>query len=193
MQLLLARHLSRLLRKRPSKRRPHSLLSFITRANCEPCWTTSRAMHLSVFGPGTNSTPVQQRCPHSRGEYSALISLSLFLPQVRWTRFCNGQHYAAFLRWIIHDTSQHTFYHWRKIIFSFGPIIWSVWVLLGFPQKHIHGNKASTLVELRLRKWTSHFESTRALGMSMQDSPFWTPAPVLKSINMPKVLRSYSN
>ena len=83
------------------------------------------------------------------------------------------------------------FYDWWKIIFPNGPIPWSVWVLLGLPQKHVCGNRASVLVS-RLPNWTSHFGSIRMLGMSMQDSPFWIPVPVLKS-NMPKVPRSCSN
>ena len=34
--------------------RPHSLLSFVTRVNCEPRRTTSRTICPFMFGPETN-------------------------------------------------------------------------------------------------------------------------------------------
>jgi len=55
--------------------RPHSLLSFVTRVNCEPRRTTSRTICPFMFGPETNwftQVLIQHRASKdapSRGEY----------------------------------------------------------------------------------------------------------------------------
>ena len=180
MQSLLARHLSRPLRKlwdTSPKRRPHSLLSFVTQVLIQ-----HRASKDALTLVDNILRSFRSRFVYLNFDEHGSVTAN--------TQTATN---TAFLRWIIHDASQYTFYDWRSITFPFSRILWSVWVLLGLQQKHIHGNRVSVSVEWRLRKWTSHFKSIRMLGISMQDSPSWIPSSVPKSINMPKVLRSYSN
>jgi len=60
------------------QRRPHSLLSFVARANCELRWTASCTMYPSVHGPGTNW--FTQVLIQHRASKDALISFSLCSP-----------------------------------------------------------------------------------------------------------------
>ena len=165
MQSSLARHLLRPLRKQPLKgiSQKTTFLSFVTRANCEPRQTTSRNIYPSAFDSETHwftqvLTQHRARKDALSGEYPALISFSLCLPEFRRTRFRNSQYSGSYpycLSQVNYPWRFSAFYDWWKIIFPFGPILWSVGVLLGLPQKHIHGNKVSTLMELTLPKWTS--------------------------------------
>ena len=145
---------------------PNSLLSFVTRVNCKHRWITSRTIYPFMFGSGTNW--FTQALIRHRASKNALTLveniLRSFRPRFVYLNFDGHNSVTAnscpcCLPQVNHPWRFPAFYDWRKIIFSFGPILWSVWVPLGPPQKHIHGNKASTLVESRLPKWTSHFGS----------------------------------
>jgi len=158
------------------KRRPHSLLSFVAWTN----WSTQVLIQHRASNDALTLVENILCSFFSRSVYSSFDKHGCI------TAITQAVVHVAFLRWIIHDASQLSTIDGR-LFFRMVPSHDQY----GLPQKHICRNRASALVS-RLPNWTSHFGSIRMLGMSMQDSPFWIPVPVLKS-NMPKVPRSCSN
>ena len=111
------------------KRRPHSLLSFVTRANCEPHWATSRTTYPSVSGPGTDWF-TQVLIQHRASKDALTLVENILCPfRSRFVYLSFDEHdsvtantqavtHVAFLRWIIRDASQLSMIDGRSIFRS---------------------------------------------------------------------------